>query len=153
MNILFVCAGNTCRSPMAEAILARVLCDKLGHQGISVSSAGICATPGQHAANHAKDTVRAKGLDLDGHRARRLDQNIVAAADLVLTMTDDQACKARERLGPEAQVFTIADYATGASEDVRDPFNDDLAEYERCYCQLERLAQGVADKLLCESAS
>ncbi|HBI55720.1 MAG TPA: low molecular weight protein arginine phosphatase, partial [Firmicutes bacterium] len=77
--------GNTCRSPLAEAVLKRVLAEK-GIEGIKVSSAGIAADPDSPASEGSRMVLK-KPEDLSAHRARQVEQSMLAAADIVLTMT------------------------------------------------------------------
>ena len=90
-NILFVCTGNTCRSPMAAALLRQLLNERGGKfKNIRVSSAGLYAQPGAPASPEAVETMRGYGVDLSNHLARELAREELAAADLILTMTNAQ---------------------------------------------------------------
>ena len=82
-NILVVCVGNICRSPMAEALLRQALKDM---SQVSVSSAGLGALVNHHAAEHAKALMSERGLDISGHRARQLTPDLIHESDLVLVM-------------------------------------------------------------------
>lgn len=92
--ILFVCSGNTCRSPMAEAITKRSLAseldveiDRLSDAGYTIVSAGVSAASGASASEHARDVIRDFGGDLDDHVAQRLTPQIAFAADRIVVMT------------------------------------------------------------------
>jgi len=87
-RVLMVCVGNVCRSPMAAALLQRRF-DEAGVGGV-VDSAGIAAMVGAPAQAHAVTLMNELGLDVSGHRARQIDAQITAAADLVLTMERTQ---------------------------------------------------------------
>ncbi|OYV66431.1 MAG: hypothetical protein B7Z72_11365 [Gemmatimonadetes bacterium 21-71-4] len=85
MRILFVCTGNTCRSPLAEAIARNLLIER-GIADVEVASAGTSAWEGASASDGALLVGLERGLDLNGHRARQLDRDLVHAADLLLAM-------------------------------------------------------------------
>ena len=147
-NILFVCTGNTCRSPMAEAI-ARDELRTRGWKHVSVASAGIAADPGQRASPHAAAVVSREGLDLSGHRARRLDAEIVAWADLILCMSPSHLDPVAD-LGGATKMDLLSDFA---SEDgrfdrsVRDPFGGDERAYDDTKEQLKALVSLVLDRV------
>ena len=133
MNILFVCTGNTCRSPMAE-ILGN---SKGGH---SCSSAGIFATNGSLASPFAVQACQERNLNLKPHRARLLSPAMMHSADLVLTMTDDHKRWIEGHYGAHPGLFTLGEYAdvSGLSE-VTDPFGGSITDYRRTLTQLKTL--------------
>jgi ribose 5-phosphate isomerase B len=110
-RILFICTGNTCRSPMAAGLFAKMLQER-GETGIEVTSAGLAAVDGAPASAGAMEVMRRFGVDLSGHRTRRLTRKMVLAADLVLTMTKRHK-EAVLALLPEAtgKVFTLQEFA------------------------------------------
>lgn len=140
MRILFVCTGNTCRSPLAEA-LARERAASMG-MDIEVGSAGIVALDGAPASAAARAVARETGLDLDAHEARLLTRPMVREADLVLAMGANQ----REFIGvlaPEFRdrVHVLRAYATHGerTDDVDDPFGGDVVRYRRTLNELREL--------------
>jgi len=131
MKILFVCTGNTCRSAMAEA---------MGHrwQGWICDSAGIHATPEVKASRLAMEVCEQHGLSLEEHRAKLLTQELLDAADLVLTMTKSQKDWIALSYKRPGLLFTLGEYA-GAGEDVQDPWGGSIASYEETFAQLQSL--------------
>ena len=98
-HLLFVCSGNLCRSPVAEALF-RTRLASAGRE-IAVASAGLIALPGESADETICLAAARRGLDLSGHRSRPLDPALLRWADLVLVMEDEQRRLLRS-LVPEA---------------------------------------------------
>ena len=140
--ILIVCTGNTCRSPMGEVIGRRLLADKIGcsdnqidEHGVLISSAGIAAMAGGQASPQGVEVMQKVNLDLTGHSAQPVSEQMVRHADLILTMTRGH----REALlsqWPEAASRTEVLRLDG--KDVADPIGGSVAEYERCAEQIRR---------------
>ena len=144
MRLLFVCTGNTCRSPMA-ALLARRAAEELGLGGLEFGSAGIAAQEGQPASAGARRAMETRGLSLEAHRARRLTPELAAEADLILTMTNPHA-EAVRQAAPQAKVFPLGEY-TGEPGGVADPWGGPDPVYEACARELERLAPAAVKRL------
>jgi protein-tyrosine-phosphatase len=147
MHVLLVCTGNTCRSPMAEALLREALASR-GADRITVSSAGTGAWDGAPVSEGAYLVGLEHGLDLSTHRARLLTRELVRSADLILTMSAHHRARVAE-LGGEDKVYVLGEFVgrdDGESE-VTDPFGSDLASYRLTYDELEKLIGGVVSRL------
>ena len=84
-KILFLCSGNTCRSPLAEGIARKILADRVNFP-VEISSAGTSAFEGMPASQHSVEVAARHGIDLDGHRSTLLNRTRVREADLIVTM-------------------------------------------------------------------
>lgn len=145
MHLLFVCTGNTCRSPMAEAIARRLLAER--HQtDVQVSSAGTNAWPDAPASDGALLVTMEHGSDLGEHRARLLSPDLVERADLILTMGPHHLERA-EALGGVGRAHLLTAYAGGMGRPVSDPFGGDLDVYRATYEELEREIAAILDKV------
>ena len=150
-RILFVCTGNICRSPLAEALLKRALHER-GVEDLSVESAGTGAWDGAPASEGAYLVALERGLDLSGHRARLLTREIVEDAAMILTMARHHRARVHE-LGGEGRVHVLGEYVGKTAEDaeVGDPFGGDLEVYRDTCAELEALIATVADRLAAEA--
>jgi protein-tyrosine phosphatase len=133
-SILVVCEANMCRSPMAQAILARRL------RGATVVSAGTRAIPGRMIDGFTSKLMAARGYDLRGHVANLIGLPQVRAAQLILTMTTMQRTTV-ERAYPFARgkVYRLGEHD---DQDVLDPYLGSIETYETCFAQIE---SGVAN--------
>lgn len=142
-RLLFVCSGNTCRSPLAEALARRGITE-LGLKEVAVASAGTSAWDGSPASDGALLVGLERGLDLSSHRSRQLTRDIVAEADLILAMGDNHL-PAIQALGGVGKAHLLTAYAAraDAGDNVNDPFGGDLDVYRETASELDRQVRRV----------
>jgi len=148
VHVLFVCFGNICRSPLAEAI-ARQKADERG-LSITFESAGVGAAGGGAATPEAEQVAREHGLDLSSFGSRRIDGELLGRADLVLTMTADQLGRVRSLGVRRAHLLT--EFGSGSGGDVADPIGAGVSTYRATYDQLASEIELVLDRLEREAA-
>ena len=135
--LLFVCAGNICRSPMAQAIAT----EALAAAGVAavVESAGLTALVGHEAHSMARKALGEIGLGIDDHRARQITRSLVDGATLVITATDRQRDDLRYFFRGEEKKILSFDEVTGSGELV-DPFGGGPAAFAET---VTRLREGM----------
>ena len=124
-NILFVCTGNTCRSPMAEGLFRQMAPEG----AYSVSSAGVFARKDDPASEEAVAVMAGKGIDLSGHRARLLTCEMVDQADLICCMTPTHAARLLGAFPQGEEKLLVWN--------IPDPFGGDDEIYRACARHLE----------------
>lgn len=128
-QLLVVCTGNTCRSPMAAAILNHILQEQGLDGQYFAHSAGVAAFDHQPAAENAVAAAKENGLDLSGHQSKRITLEDVAAAEHIFVMSEDQRRLLASAVPDAAEKITVMQ--------VPDPFGGDMEVYRACFAQIK----------------
>jgi len=151
-RLVFVCTGNTCRSPLAEAIARRYAADR-GWTQLDIGSAGVAAGGGTPASSGSIDAAEQIGLDLRGHTSTPLTADVVEASDLILTMSPHHLVRVVE-LGGGERATLLSAFAEGRENEdaldapsIPDPFGGPIEEYVRTRDRIDTLIRQVLDRL------
>jgi protein arginine phosphatase len=153
MKVLFVCTGNTCRSPLAEAIARKISIER-GLQDVEAVSAGTSAWDGAPASDGALLVGMERNMDLSSHRAQTLTRDLVKDSDLVLAMGPHHLERI-EALGGGGRAFLLSDFASyGASvRPITDPIGAELDVYRATADELDDEIRRVMDRIMAERSS
>ncbi len=131
--IIVVCTANICRSPMAEGLLAHALAAEDGPlKNFKVISAGVAARPGERVSENSVIALKKVGIDIAGHRAHPLTQEMLNSASMVLCMTESHRSLIELQASPvPARLHLFRDFLPGnTSREIADPFGGPLKLYE-----------------------
>lgn len=143
MKILFVCTGNTCRSPMAEGIFKKLLSDK-NITDIECSSAGIFAMTGDEVTPNSVKACERFGVDISSHRARRINEYILDETDKFVCMTAQHASSLSLYV-PQEKIIVLGG-------GIPDPFGGDLETYMICANSIKNALALQFDEIVSEAS-
>ena len=146
-KILFVCSGNTCRSPLAEGIAKKVLSQTVDG-GLEVLSAGTSTVDGFPASEFSVEVADDNGIDISGHQSQFLSATLVREADLIVTMGRNH----RETvlvIDPDAIEYTktLTEFSADLSGDIPDPIGGSREVYSSTYSAIEHCISEMARQL------
>lgn len=140
-QVLFVCTGNTCRSPMAEGLMKRLAADRLGVEpqqldgaGLRILSAGTAAGSGAGAFEHAVAAVRERGVSLDDHRSQPVTVTLIEDSNLIFVMTASHRALLSEWAPDSTERIHLLD---PKELDIKDPLFGSLDVYHACVKRIE----------------
>jgi protein-tyrosine-phosphatase len=140
MKIMFVCAGNTSRSAMAEAIFKKMNSD------VEVFSSGIIAKTGKSPSQKTIDVCKSHGIDVSNHKATYFKDSNIENMDLVLTF--ERVHKSKIKIYyPDLVTYTIKEFVGEYPMDINDPVGGSVKVYDACFCEICRVLKKVNIKI------
>lgn len=147
-NILFVCTGNTCRSPMALGLVQKAL-GKV--KDIKLQSAGIIATRGMPASPNAIKALEEEDIDISRHETQYLTKELIEKSEIIFVMTQWHKLEVIGMLDrPGKQIYLVKEFMHGSRDDLdlSDPIGKPLGVYRQCRDEIKACIPGMLKKIL-----
>jgi len=146
IRVLFVCAGNICRSPIAESFLRRRLLER-GVDDALVESAGLIAIPGDVPIPETDRAASAAGLDLSTHRARRLVPAMLGPGVLIYTMEEAQRLEIEAMPGADPSAVHLLGGLLDPPQEIADPIGGSEDVFDQCVRLIDRSVAILARRI------
>jgi glycine hydroxymethyltransferase len=150
-NVLFICTGNICRSPMAEGLLRQMSAGR-----IEAASAGLGAGRGQQPSAHAINVLKEEGIDISDIRSQPVSAHLLEKADHIFTMTRDHLDMLLllfPEMAAKARLLRFDEAAKGGRADVTDPIGGTRETYESCKEDIKRAMPRVMELITGEKTN
>jgi len=149
-NILFVCTGNTCRSPLAEGFLKKLL-ERNSPSGMEIGSAGLTALPGSPASFHSLRVALENSVYLEEHQARLVTPELIDKADLIVVMEPGHRQALLDRYPKTSgKILLLRQFARYGSQKrgIYDPYGLNLEAYRFCFQDIKECVESLHEWLL-----
>ena len=155
VNIIFVCTGNTCRSPFAQALFTKLV-QQRGLNGLAADSAGLTALPGDTATFMAQQVAYEHGVDLAAHKAKPVSKELVSESDLILVMERSHEGAVIKNFPDSAGRIRLLRYygRFGSTQrGIADPYGLQYESYRFCFLDIEDAVTGLVESLSTQRVS
>ena len=147
IKIVFVCTGNICRSPMAEAYIKH-RCEIDGLTNFEITSAGIYATHGHPPSVFAQEVLNKKNILWDGQTSSPLTADTVKSADFIIAMSRIHYEQIKLLFVNSSRKTSTLMSHVGLQEDIEDPYGGSLADYEECFNKMQPALDAFLQKII-----
>jgi protein-tyrosine phosphatase len=151
-TIIFVCTGNTCRSPMAEGLCRKIIADKLGikkylleENGYKIISAGTAAIYNSPASSHAIEVIKELGVDIANHRSQPVTLSMLDKSDQVYCMTKEHLNTLKEWMPLQASRIFLLD---PEGENIIDPIGGSADLYRQVAFKIKKSLESIINKII-----
>ena len=144
MNIIFVCTGNTCRSPMAEGFMKHIYSSNNLH--FNVLSRGLYVDPLSKPSQYSIKALSEYGIDISSHTPRQITLDDIKNSDIIITMTQSHKDALNMAYGGfDNKIISISEYTNGL--DIKDPYGCDYETYKACAKDINNACKVIFDTI------
>ncbi len=146
-SVLFVCTGNSCRSPMAEGFFKSIVNDD-----IKTASAGVSCYAGYEPASDAIEVMKENNIDISNYRSQRVSQKLVHDYDLIIVMQETHRAVLLNMF-PEikAKIYLLKEFYENLdkedSKEIADPIGRNIKYYRECFNEIKNSVIGIVKKM------